>query len=1068
MTDHHDSQQNSSGKEVFIRDGGPLEAPTEKIEKGHLYKMLSELDGEPDDFPQDDEIDAQGPTLEVDRRDFMRLFSTTALVGTAACVRRPEEKVIAYVEQPADQMVGIPALYATTCGECPSACGVIVKVREGRPRKIEGHEQHPMNSGATCALGQAAIQTVYHPDRRKAPLLKRGNRVDSAQWDEVFEILGAEVKETAKIGIFTNGSTGHRHGFFEEFLTRMGSSPAKLYTYEANTLYAAIAEAHNMTMGRSIIPRLDLNGVRNVVGIGTDFLNTGTHPVYSSKLFAASHGFDAEKPFAQSLFTQFESNYTATGGKADHRHVIAPGSEVVIALALLKELVGSPRSLGGGSATSAARNILVAHDALLNDLDKMLPGGSEKIRTLATSLMTEPSVVICGSGDSFDQNATNLQLLAVHINIMIGAYDRFLHVSKGAMRSPVRSDSLQKFKAEAPDLDILFIIDSNPAFTLPASYGFADSIKNIKTIVSMQASPNETDELATYKLPNTHYLESWGDEQPADGFWSLRQPAVRNTTDSRQAEDVLLWIAATVEKPMPFKSYHDYIQKQWGALHKSSKEAALSFKLFFQSIQRQGFYGNLMAKSTGLRTDVSSRVKILAPTSGLRLLSPLDTRLLDGRGANTPLLQEVGDAMTTIAWDSWLAIHPDTAKSLGLRIYDEVTVEADGGKPFNVGVYPVPGLHRDTVVVPRGNGHKLKLNRVSDNVGVDPLVAYSGGVDSVIGYPVTSNIGVTLSKTGRRIRIAHMQKPTAELGNRTDIVKKATRGEASESITKKVDLDTAPDLYPKLPNGDYRWGMSIDLTKCSGCSACMVACAVENNIPQVGRKMITQGREMHWIRLDRYFEGPVDNPQVTLQPMMCQHCNHAPCEAVCPVYATTHDDEGINTQTYNRCVGTRYCANACPYKVRRFNWFTQRWNVPLNPRALNPDVTVRTRGIMEKCTFCVQRIRDAKHNLIGTGQKIADAKPGSIGELQTACQQVCPSDAIDFGNLLDEKSIVGKKRKDSLSYLALGGDPEIGHYGIKTLPNVSYVKQIVAQKFEHKTHSKDGEHSDPHAPKSHG
>ncbi|MDA9951739.1 4Fe-4S dicluster domain-containing protein, partial [Oligoflexaceae bacterium] len=324
--------------------------------------------------------------------------------------------------------------------------------------------------------------------------------------------------------------------------------------------------------------------------------------------------------------------------------------------------------------------------------------------------------------------------------------------------------------------------------------------------------------------------------------------------------------------------------------------------------------------------------------------------------------------------------------------------------------------------------------------------------DSISGEPVTSGVSVTIEKTGRIHRLAAMQKHN-DIGNRSDIIKTVALDKAKAEIRKTVDVDTVPDLYPQLETGEYRWGLSIDLNACVGCSACMVACSVENNIPQIGRQQILLGREMHWIRLDRYFNGSMDNPEVTIQPVMCQQCNHAPCEAVCPVYATVHDPEGLNTQTYNRCVGTRYCANACPYKVRRFNWFTHKWNVIAadekhrNPRALNPDVTVRTRGIMEKCTFCIQRIRGGKYKAKNEDRKVFDS------EIKTACQQVCPTNAIVFGDLKDQRTAVHKLRKSSRSFLMLGGDPEHKHYGIKTLPNVNYLAKV-----KNKVDEKDSGH----------
>ena len=352
----------------------------------------------------------------------------------------------------------------------------------------------------------------------------------------------------------------------------------------------------------------------------------------------------------------------------------------------------------------------------------------------------------------------------------------------------------------------------------------------------------------------------------------------------------------------------------------------------------------------------------------------------------------------------------------------------------------MPGMHLDSVLVPRGNGHRSK-GTIEGGNGVDPLRAVAKAADSITGAAVTTGQTVKLTKTGKVYRLAAMQKHN-DIANRTDIVKTVSLKTAVKNQAKTIDLDSVPDLYPELPQDEYRWGLSVDLSRCNGCGACMAACGTENNVPQIGREEILMGREMHWMRLDRYFSGPVDNPEITYQPVMCQHCNHAPCEAVCPVFATNHDSEGINTMTYNRCVGTRYCANACPYKVRRFNWWTHKWHTmgerqqDRNIRALNPDVTVRTRGVMEKCNFCYQRIRDAKHAAKLRGVPLRD------GEFKVACQQTCPSDAIAFGNLNDPRSKISRFRKDKRSFLMLGGDPAHGHFGIKTLPNVNYLAKV--------------------------
>lgn len=1036
-----DLQGLDNQKEVIVRDG-PFEAPAKSIVPGPYYKNIEEVMPELAEGADEEYVngaEANGRKLAVDRRDFMRLFSAGAMLASAACVRRPAEKVVPYVNQPLDQLPGVPVYYATTC-ECPAGCGIVVKTREGRPVKIEGNPEHPISQGATCTYGQASLQALYHPERRKTPQIRFvTGRIGDVSWDEVYSNLADRIKDK-KIAILTGSSTGNRHEFFRRFLKNMGSSETSLYTYEPLALAGAMAAAHKVAFGVEGYPRTDLRRSSLIVGVGAEFLDIGVSPVYETKSWSSGHTF---RMGHMGRFVQFENRMTSTGSKATQRHVIGVGDELAVTMLLVKALVNQPNVKGSAGDVAEVKKALEIMASAMQEAQSRLNLNDELFDKLAKDLLAEPSLVMVAESGATSENATVLQLAGVMANVLIGAYGNTLHLDRGWMNTGVNPGDMARFMEEAKDIEALFIIGSNPVFTLPDSFGIKDVLKKIPTVVSMQPMPNETDEFASFILNTHHNLESWGDEESVAGFWSLRQPTIRPFTNSQQAEDILLWTAAKAGKPMGYSEYRNFVMERWQAVHKLI-ETKVDFDTFFKAVLRRGFVGKLGSRTIGSLANVSSKIKAPSNVGGkeLRLVAHLDNRLLDGRGADRPVLQEVGDSMTTIAWDTWVGINPNTAAALGLRCNDLVKVEGPGGS-FEASIYPLPGLHPNAIAVPRGNGHATGVSRVTDGVGANPLVALGKQVDSLTGDPVTAGQVIKLVATGKKYRLAAQQKHN-DIANRKDIVKTVALTEAAAGMRKSVDLDTVPDLYPEHPKGEYRWGMSVDLSKCTGCSACMVACTSENNIPQGGREQILMGREMHWIRLDRYFDGDTNNPSVTIQPVMCQHCNHAPCEAVCPVYATTHDADGINAQTYNRCVGTRYCANACPYKVRRFNWWTHKWNVigerPMdrNPRALNPDVTVRTRGIMEKCTFCVQRIRDAKH-----AAKDRDPKARVMdGDVRTACQQVCPADAIMFGNLDDPNSRVSQTRRDSRAYLMLGGDPSHGHYGIKTLPNVSYLAKV--------------------------
>ena len=1036
-----DELQRLDQKPEVLAPAGDFETQASTFVEGPYYAAAEEVDPSLvegiDPSVAGDKADPAGKPFPVDRRDFVKLFSMSTLAGAAACVRRPAETAIPYVDQPVDQVPGVATHYASTCASCPCACGIVVKTREGRPVKLEGSPDHPVSQGALCSMGQADIQSLYHPERLKAPQVRYGQRYDDASWDDVFRLVGQDVADTKKIGIIAPGGSGHRHEFYREFLKKVGSSENHLYSWESNALYADIAKAHELAFGSHSLPRFELEESKTIVGIGSDFLEIGTSPVYHTKSYSKAHAFDGE---SRGTLIQFESHLSLTGAKADKRHVIRPGSEWLTSMLLVRSLLDQPGSKGSTRERAQIGEILRLHnDTLTNGYDEI--GISRQIfDETAAALLAQPSVVMAGGSANFDGNGTLLQLTAVFANILVGAYDKVLMFHKGWVPAPVSDHSIEQFIKDAPELDVVFVIGSNPVFGTPATLGVEEALAKVGKVVSMQSFPNEVDQTASFVLPTHHYLESWGDEQPVAGFWTTIQPVIRPTTGSKQAEDILLWIAASAEKSLPYKDYRTYLTGKWKNLHRTLG-SGYDFDTFHQLVLKKGFIGRLAVRSKASLKDVKRHVKTL-PTlpKGMVLISPLDHRLHDGRGAHLPVLQEIGDGLTTITWDSWIGLHPDTMKKLGLKKNQVARIEGPAGW-FETAVYPMPGLHANAVVTPRGNGHRDKRSTISNGVGVNPLIVMAKKLDPISGQAQTSSVEISLTATDNWYRLAAMQKHN-DIANRKDIVKKVTVADAKAN-KEPADLDTVPDLFPALEVAEHKWGMSIDLDKCTGCGACMVACSLENNVPQVGREQVLLGREMHWIRLDRYFYGDMHNPTVTFQPVMCQHCNHAPCEAVCPVFATTHDPEGLNAMTYNRCVGTRYCANGCPYKVRRFNWWTHKWNqmgerpMDRNPRALNPDVTVRTRGVMEKCSMCVGRLRDARH------QAKKEERPLRDGEALTACQQTCAADAIEFGNLNDEKSKIYQARRDPRAYLMLGGDPKHGHYGIKTLPSVNYLAQVV-------------------------
>lgn len=1032
-----------SKREAFLDSDQPFEAPAKSFVPGPYYVNIEEVMPELGEDQDAGAAKSKPPVLSVDRRDFMRLFSAGAMLASAsACVRRPVEKAVPYVDQPNDQIIGVPTYYATTIDNT----GALVKTREGRPVFIEGNNAHGLSQGSVSSLALSELQALYHPDRLKAPKIRYGvNRESDASWEEVYERLAEKLKSAGKVGILAKYTTGHSQEFYKDFLKKIGQSEDNLYLYDSNSLRTSLAAAYRMAFGVDGFARTNLNMTELLIGIGSDFLDVGAAHIYESKAFSGNMSYKFGR---KGRMVQFESRTTQTGGMATERHVIGSGDELAIALLLVKALLANPAAKGQESEKGVIRTILASNESLMAEAKARLGLEDKLFQSLAKDALTSKSLVMVGESSANSANATLLQLTGIMANILAGAYEnKTLTLDRGWMKATTGENDLARFLQDADGLDVLFVVNVNPAFTLPASTGIKEKLSAIKSIVSIQSMPCETDQYAEFILNGHNILESWGDEEIVAGMMSIVQPTIRPFTNSRQAEEILMWTAAHLGKPMGFKDYRSYVMDKWKVLYEGLPENVrekVDLNTFFKAAQRKGLFNRISTSSRKfVLADVSARFKPVAPKKGMKLMAYLDPRLLDGVGADRPVLQEAGDGLTTIAWDTWVAISPIKAKSLGLKYNDLVKVKGPGGS-FEAAVFPMPGLHPDTVAVPRGNGHEEGISRATTGIGVDPLVALGAEYDLITGEPVTAGQVVEIVATGKMYRLAAQQKHN-DIANRTDIIKTVSLATArkNDESRKEHDLDDVPDLYPDLKaHPDYRWGMSIDLDKCNGCGSCTVACDLENNVPQVGREQILLGREMHWMRIDRYFSGAVENPTVSFQPVACQHCNHAPCEGVCPVFATTHDEEGMNNQTYNRCVGTRYCANACPYKVRRFNWFTHKWNVmgerPMdrNPRALNPDVTVRTRGIMEKCSYCVQRIREAKHNAKAENRIVKD------GEIKTACEAACATNAIVFGNLKDANSKVARARRNARSFLMLGGDPEHGHYGIKTLPNTSYMAKV--------------------------
>ncbi|MCY4381127.1 MAG: 4Fe-4S dicluster domain-containing protein [Proteobacteria bacterium] len=1086
-------------EEVFIGEDMPFEAPAKSMVAGSYYAAVEEVMPEltVDDDVLGESSGSSETSFALDRREFMKLFSMSALVGASACIPRPVEHIIPTTKQPVDHVPGIAKKYATTCGECSAGCGVEVKTKDGRPIKLEGWKKHPVNTGALCAVGQASIQGLYHPERPKHPMMKSSGRWLSTSWDDALERIGLALKTTSQVAIFTGALSPHNREFYLDFLKKMGASSADLYRWEPNNLQSAVAKAHQLAWQVDGVPRVQLSKARFVVGVSSDFLTTGVSPVYQGRGF--SEGLSYQVSGNKGKFIQFESALTITGSKADKRFTIPVASELALVILLLESLAN--KVVQQGKITQQDPDFLLAQKIIssakenLDSYKTMFT--QEQLKALgqvSDELLMKPSCILSGGVEANYHTATQLQLATLLCNKLCGAYqEKILCFDEGWHPSSVGDGDILRFKEQASKYDVIFFINADPIRSLPESWGMSELLTSVETVVSIQNRPCPIDYYAKFQLPSHHYLESWGDNEALAGLLSIRQPTVRPLYATRQPEDMLLWVASFRGASLGYKDYRAYLQKKWQNKYQSFLKN-VSFDVFIKSVLRWGWVGKLakrrLANNLQDFSDVISLPSYQPPATGsLKLIAPYSYRLGDSRFSYLPILQEIGDSMSTIAWDSFAAINPHTCRKFGVKRNDVIRItlkQSSQGTSVSreVAVFPMPGVARDAIVIPQGGGVNDERNTIAHNLGINPLDVVGYGLDPLSKEPVTAGDEVTVTLTADKYRLAAMQKHN-DIANRLDVFRKVGMTKLEGKIKKRKaagqvkDLDDVPDLYPSLDKPetymhqhkneqkqskitgqtrepstiDYRWSMSVDLGKCTGCGACMVACSLENNVPQVGREQMNLGREMFWIRLDRYFDGDVDEPGVSFQPVMCQQCNHAPCEAVCPVFATTHDPEGINTMTYNRCVGTRYCANACPYKVRRFNWWTHKFGEmgrkprDRTPRALNPDVTVRTRGVMEKCNFCASRLAAAKHHAKARAHDLG--LPKTIAKnVQTACEQTCPTSAITFGNLKEPTSKVTRLRRDERAYLMLGGDPDHGHYGIKTLPNVFYLAEVVDDEFD--------------------
>ncbi len=971
-----------------------------------------------------------GATGIFDRRDFMKLMAASTAMASAACYQKPMHKILPYVNQPPEVTFGIANYYASVCGECGAGCGTLVKTREGRPIKLEGNPDHPMNKGGLCARGQSSLLNLYDPDRLRRPMIG----ATGTTWEIVDKEVSEKLKATKHIRLLTE--TIHSPSTLKlakQFLTSFANSGHVVYEPISSE---AIIEGQNLSYGEKILPRFRFDKADVIVSFDADFLGTWISPVEFTKQFSAKRKLSKAKKSLSKLYA-FESMMTLTGTNADVREAIAPSEALTMVLSLASELHSR------GLAVDAANSDILSHY-------KATPS----IKTAAADLMKAQgrSLVVAGSPHGQTENALAIQVAVNMINSMLKndgeTVDHNVSPSNQMQGSYKELSGLIKEMNDGK-VDTLIIYKANPVYTLPLEAGFTEALKKVKTILYIGNELNETALLSNYVLPDHHSLEAWNDSEPQKNLFSIQQPTIRALYDTRQFQDSLLVWGKAVS-PAKFKSggaagdltdWHSYLQHNWEtSIFKSPNNKIspqVSFINFWESALRDGI--SLTAavgrdKSGSARSFHGSlkNVMMANKTNSGKSSSTLEAVLYaqiatyDGSSANNPWLQELPDPITRVCWDNYASVAPATAKKLGLMDGDIVKFKV-GAHEIEIPAHVQAGLSEKVVAVALGYGREA-TGSIGNGIGKNFFRFAKMTANGGMQY---AGMQTELTKTGEKYVLANPQQNQSMEGR--DIIKEASYKDWLEnpSAGNETEKDKLTTLWTPHKYEGYRWGMAIDMNSCTGCNACVVSCQSENNIPVVGKDGVNRGRIMHWIRIDRYYTGTVDAPQVAFQPMLCQHCENAPCETVCPVLATVHDSEGLNSQIYNRCVGTRYCANNCPYKVRRFNWFEYNYGGQTKyPSGLaqNPEVTVRSRGVMEKCSFCIQRIHDSRNVAKNLGRPIKD------GEVKTACQQSCPADAITFGNINDPESEISRISKDPRGYHVLEE--------LNVRPSITYLTKI--------------------------
>jgi len=983
-------------------------------------------------------LDAKAP-----RRDFLKYvgFSTAAAAIAAGC-EMPVRKSIPYLNKPENLTPGVAQYYATTYIAEGDVVPLVAKVRDGRPIKVDGNVDSILTGkgGGTSGRIQASVLDLYDTARLRYPVeVVNGELKEVPLFDAIDKKIAGEIGGNVVLLTSTLNSPTTKEvikSFFEKF-------PGGRHVQYDAVSYSALLEANQISYGKRALPSYHFDKAKVIIGLDADFLGTWLSSEEFGCQYTAGRRIDQDNP-QMSKHIQFEGTLSLTGANADDRFLHRPSEAAAVALNILAKL--------GGEVSAPA----IQDEKLKKGID------------MAVSFINSnkgASLVVSGSNDPA------IQVIVNAINELAGANGTTINWASPVQIRLGLDAEMAQLVADMKEgkVQTLLIHEANPAYNYPDAEGFKEALKKVKLAVSFNDRPDETASLCKYIIPHHHYLESWGDAEGREGMYALLQPTIAPLFKTRYFQTSLLkWSGNDTDYEDYFKNY--WVTKLGG---QSAFDQALQSGIIEPATEA---FAPAAYTAAGLAEAVS-KAAAAKISNAVEVVLYQKVSIGSGAAANNPWLQEMPDPISRATWDNYAMISYDMAKELGIKLDDHYEVEVHkpvieltiDGKPVELPVLAIPGMHPKVVAVAVGYGRSEGAGKAAHGVGYNayPLVKLEGGNRK---YLTEASEYKKLKKT---YDIAYTQTHNQYEG-RTEVVREYSladfRKNPDDTIHYREHLakDFAPKthnfrddatLYPVYESPGAHWGMSIDLNACTGCGACTIACTAENNVPVVGKSEVLRSHEMHWLRIDRYYASYRDNTEgdalnVVFMPMLCQHCDNAPCENVCPVSATNHSTEGLNQMAYNRCIGTRYCANNCPYKVRRFNWADYtgadsfgdnqnksgvgkldpavfQMNEDLTRMVLNPDVTVRSRGVIEKCSFCVQRLQDAKL------QAKKEKDSSLIRDVKTACMQACSTDAIVFGNVNDKESRVYKLRnidQKRRTYYAL----EMIH----VLPNVSYLAKI--------------------------